>query len=407
LFKRHQGSDAGYVLGPERWEWEAERNEKRALSRAKTAKNVEKAKDTIGEDPKRKLAQSGAGGGGKLLDDATREKLGDLMGRAIPKDVRIHDDPGSHRAAKEFGAHAFVHDRQIYMGKGEFNPDDPKSLATLVHEMTHYFQQKEGRDGVPRGEKKRPKRARDVQAANMTTSGLYGHNGDAMVIAPKLIGRRGLAGLANRFRGRRSEGGPSAKPGKTSLQRPGGARPGGRLGAGAAKNAKRTAKQASRRSLFAKLRKKMDLPIPRQQLTPPRGPAPQGGASQGAALERAAMSALERFRQIRAEREAASAENQAFDRIVGEARQKLEQFQDFMAVGDHHAHHPQKDKPKPVQSAKDKVPLNYIEKFMKLHEVMGHVSEDTFLDELTEQVLDLIENEWQTERERGVQTIPF
>jgi hypothetical protein len=132
----------------------------------------------------------------------------------------------------------------------------------------------------------------------------------------------------------------------------------------------------------------------------------QFGAAQRTADDKAHQGYDARVQALGLEAQARAQEMRAVDQLTLEAKQKDSVWVKEMWTGDHHAHNPAGDK-QPTPPPKPQKPLNYIEKFMIRYQVVGHVTEDDFLDELTERILDLIEEEWTTERERGVEVTPY
>ncbi|GAB4284067.1 MAG: hypothetical protein Kow0092_38660 [Deferrisomatales bacterium] len=72
-----------------------------------------------------------------------RRRVEPALGASLAH-VRVHDDPGAHRAARQLGARAFTHGRHIWLGAGQ----DAGDLALMAHEAAHVVQQGAAR---PRG----------------------------------------------------------------------------------------------------------------------------------------------------------------------------------------------------------------------------------------------------------------
>jgi hypothetical protein len=90
------------------------------------------------DDPFEREAESNAhiarSGGGMPLRDI--------------RDVRIHADDDSARAAQAIGAHAFTVGSDVFFGRGEYQPSTAAGRGLIAHEMTHVVQQRQG-GGVP------------------------------------------------------------------------------------------------------------------------------------------------------------------------------------------------------------------------------------------------------------------
>jgi hypothetical protein len=88
--------------------------------------------------------------GGAPLPAHLQESLAPLYGTDF-RDVRIHDDSGSHAAAREVSARAFTFGQHIHFGSGEFRPDHRDGRSLIAHELVHTIQQRgaEGDPGAP------------------------------------------------------------------------------------------------------------------------------------------------------------------------------------------------------------------------------------------------------------------
>jgi Domain of unknown function (DUF4157) len=78
--------------------------------------------------------------GGKKLDSRCQDRLQALSGASFA-DVRIHDDPESHRAAHDLDARAFTAGRHVHFAAGEYRPGETDGLHLLAHELAHTVQQ--------------------------------------------------------------------------------------------------------------------------------------------------------------------------------------------------------------------------------------------------------------------------
>ena len=103
-------------------------------------------------------AQRDAAAGGKVADPSIVEALGahSSSGAPLPdemrefmqprfradfRNVRIHTDDHAGRLAAQLGARAFTIGRDIYFGRGQFQPDRPEGWELVAHELTHTIQQ--------------------------------------------------------------------------------------------------------------------------------------------------------------------------------------------------------------------------------------------------------------------------
>ena len=80
-------------------------------------------------------------GPGIPLAQPYRSRLSSLAGERLD-DVRVHDDPHSHDAARLLNARAFMLGRSIYLGDGEYHPHTADGFRLLAHEVAHTVQQR-------------------------------------------------------------------------------------------------------------------------------------------------------------------------------------------------------------------------------------------------------------------------
>ena len=85
-------------------------------------------------------------GPGSPLDPALRRDMEARFGHDFSQ-VRIHQDSGAARSARDIEARAFTADSHIVFGSGEFMPATPAGRSLLAHELTHVIQQ--GRSACP------------------------------------------------------------------------------------------------------------------------------------------------------------------------------------------------------------------------------------------------------------------
>jgi Domain of unknown function (DUF4157) len=116
---------------------------------------------TIGSSALARFAQAGSGllpggavhgdvetaiatrrGGGRPLDAATRDRIGERLGDALT-DVRVHDDAGASEIARSVSARAFATGTDVYFAAGEYRPGTSDGNRLIAHELTHVVQQRD------------------------------------------------------------------------------------------------------------------------------------------------------------------------------------------------------------------------------------------------------------------------
>ena len=80
-------------------------------------------------------------GGGRPLDGATRDRLGERLGDTLG-DVRVHDDTGASDLARSVSARAFTTGTDVYFAAGEYQPGTADGDRLIAHELTHVVQQR-------------------------------------------------------------------------------------------------------------------------------------------------------------------------------------------------------------------------------------------------------------------------
>ena len=55
--------------------------------------------------------------------------------------VNVHTDEDAAQMNHELNAQAFTHGKDVYFGKGKFNPENTEGKFLLAHELTHVIQQ--------------------------------------------------------------------------------------------------------------------------------------------------------------------------------------------------------------------------------------------------------------------------
>ena len=77
------------------------------------------------------------------LDAATRSLMESGFGESFG-DVRVHTGGEAERMNEDLGARAVTRGRDIYFGRGEYNPSTQDGKELLAHELTHVVQQRGG-----------------------------------------------------------------------------------------------------------------------------------------------------------------------------------------------------------------------------------------------------------------------
>jgi len=78
---------------------------------------------------------------GNPLDSGTRGFMEQRFETGFG-DVRIHDDPVSHGAARSLGAEAFTSGQHVHFGAGRWRPDTQAGLHLIAHELAHTVQER-------------------------------------------------------------------------------------------------------------------------------------------------------------------------------------------------------------------------------------------------------------------------
>ncbi|MEL6591947.1 MAG: DUF4157 domain-containing protein [Bacteroidota bacterium] len=79
-------------------------------------------------------------GKGIEISPKVRSELEASMGVDFSQ-VRIHTGPEAQALCQAMGAQAFTHGRNIFFGKGKYQPDAGEGRKLLAHELTHVVQQ--------------------------------------------------------------------------------------------------------------------------------------------------------------------------------------------------------------------------------------------------------------------------
>ncbi|HJU75697.1 MAG TPA: DUF4157 domain-containing protein, partial [Gemmatimonadaceae bacterium] len=82
--------------------------------------------------------------GGRGLPERVRRDMENRFAAGF-SDVRIHDDPHTHKSAFDLSARAYTVGSDIYFAKGQYRADSGQGLDLLAHELVHVMQQRSGR----------------------------------------------------------------------------------------------------------------------------------------------------------------------------------------------------------------------------------------------------------------------
>jgi Domain of unknown function (DUF4157) len=94
---------------------------------------------TVPEGFEAAMQQSGSG---QQLDDGTRSFMESRFGQDFG-DVKVHTDSSAAEASQQIQAQAFTTRRDIYFGRGRYQPQATEGKKLLAHELTHVLQQRE------------------------------------------------------------------------------------------------------------------------------------------------------------------------------------------------------------------------------------------------------------------------
>jgi len=81
--------------------------------------------------------------GGKPLGNEEKAFFESKMGYDFST-VRIHNDTGANRSAKNINALAYTHGNDIVFAQGQYQPNSDEGKKLLAHELTHVLQQSNG-----------------------------------------------------------------------------------------------------------------------------------------------------------------------------------------------------------------------------------------------------------------------
>jgi hypothetical protein len=92
----------------------------------------------LGSSTVQRLSQEG--GEGRPLPDQQRAEMEAIVGIEL-RDARIHTDEASASMAAELRAEAFTIGRDVFFGRGSYDPGSTRGRALLAHELVHVRQQ--------------------------------------------------------------------------------------------------------------------------------------------------------------------------------------------------------------------------------------------------------------------------
>jgi len=150
--------------GEERYEHEADkvarqvvgglRGRRSSPTAAQPGTNLYGGRDMVQRPWQSALSRSpNRGAGGQGLPEKTRGAMEQAFGANFGG-VRIHQNAQADQLNRSLDAHAFTSGRDIYFGRGQFNPGSMMGQGLLAHELTHVMQQGQApvqREGDYRG----------------------------------------------------------------------------------------------------------------------------------------------------------------------------------------------------------------------------------------------------------------
>ena len=123
--------------GPVRKKEMAGRSEQTDKEHLQRNTDIENAEDDFRE----KICS--AKGNGQPLTESIREQMEAGIGADF-YNVKIHDDPESHKLSKEINAQAFTQGNDVFFNAGKYDPATKQGQHLLAHELTHVVQQENG-----------------------------------------------------------------------------------------------------------------------------------------------------------------------------------------------------------------------------------------------------------------------
>ncbi len=368
-----------------------------------------------------------AGGGSFALAGPAREYVENFFGRSFGH-VRIHTGVEAERAAEAIGAYAFTVGKDVYFGRGQFRPETPQGMALLVHELTHVIQQG---DGIAR------KAVAGVAADAVALEKIWRYEA-SMQPKRRLAGGRPLfeherREIEDALADGEAEGGGAAAPVQA---KPDLSRVRVHTGAAAAEAVAGAGAEAYASGESIVLSRKAASDVAAGEIGVLAHEAVHVGQQQRGLAQRAAR---DPFRQWMLEQEALGAEQRfpvqarLWDRIRSGAQQLIEDESFRREIASHPLgglrsvasrvlrlpgggegapEEPAPSKEGAAQGASEEESerrdgANLIEQLMRFFGVRPHIGEEEFLDELTERVMDLMEEELLIDSERRSTVAPF
>jgi hypothetical protein len=87
------------------------------------------------------MSETNSAASGQPLDPGVKSEMETAFDENF-SDVVIHHDHESEQTADELDARALTRGRDVYFGKGEYNPATREGKELLAHELTHVIQQR-------------------------------------------------------------------------------------------------------------------------------------------------------------------------------------------------------------------------------------------------------------------------
>jgi hypothetical protein len=83
-------------------------------------------------------------GSGRALERPIQEQMGARL-RHNFRGVRVHTGPEADELSRQLSAKAFTIGKDIFFGRGSYDPTSPRGLELITHELIHVVQQRSGR----------------------------------------------------------------------------------------------------------------------------------------------------------------------------------------------------------------------------------------------------------------------
>jgi Domain of unknown function (DUF4157) len=123
---------------------------------------------------------------GRPVPDHARAAIEPTLGHSFA-DVLVYDDSAAHSSADALGASAFTVGQDVYFARGLYEPESPRGIHLLAHELAHTVQQRDTAPGA------------QLEMAGPGSEEEAHHAADAAVAGvPASIAKRGGAGTIAR-----------------------------------------------------------------------------------------------------------------------------------------------------------------------------------------------------------------